>query len=62
MNYPFSSKIGLGTWRMGESDQSQKSELKAIEYALSIGYRLIDTAEMYAKGNAERLIGKALKN
>ncbi len=56
------TKIGLGTWRMGESAITQSSEIQAIEHAVSIGYRLIDTAEMYANGQAESLIGKALKN
>ena len=62
MKYNFSEKIGLGTWRLGESDHTKQNEIKSIEHALSIGYRLIDTAEMYANGNSELLVGKALKN
>jgi len=62
MSYNFSQKIGLGTWRMGESEHSKRDEIKAIEHAVSIGYRLIDTAEMYANGNSEKLMGLALKN
>ena len=62
MNFNSRTKIGLGTWRMGESAMTQSSEIEAIEHAVTIGYRLIDTAEMYANGQAETLIGKALKN
>ena len=62
MSFEFAHKIGLGTWKMGESTRSAAEEVLAIEHALSIGYRLIDTAEMYANGEAERLIGKALQN
>lgn len=56
-----SHRIGLGTWQMGESRSERAREVKAITHALEIGYRLIDTAEMYASGGAEELIGQALK-
>jgi diketogulonate reductase-like aldo/keto reductase len=61
MTFTFQSRIGLGTWQMGEAARSESDEVKAIEAAIQMGYRLIDTAEMYASGNAESLIGKALK-
>ena len=56
----FQSRIGLGTWQMGEGPSQAKAECAAIRHALEIGYRLIDTAEMYADGVAESLVGKAL--
>jgi len=56
----FQSRIGLGTWQMGEDPSQAKAECAAITHALAIGYRLIDTAEMYANGIAESLVGKAL--
>jgi diketogulonate reductase-like aldo/keto reductase len=52
--------LGLGTWRYGESRQSRSREIAAIELALAIGYRLIDTAEMYGSGGAEEVIGAGL--
>jgi diketogulonate reductase-like aldo/keto reductase len=55
-------RIGLGTWMMGESSGQALHDLKAVIHALEIGYRLIDTAEMYANGGAERVIGKALEH
>ena len=61
MTFSFQSRIGLGTWKMGEAARSEGEEIKAIEAAIQMGYGLIDTAEMYASGNAETLIGKALK-
>jgi len=61
MGYTFQSRLGLGTWQMGESSRSEASEVQAIEDAIQMGYRLIDTAEMYASGHVETLIGKALK-
>lgn len=53
--------IGLGTWQMGERSSAAASELAAIRHALERGIRLIDTAEMYADGDAERRVGEALK-
>jgi diketogulonate reductase-like aldo/keto reductase len=45
---------------MGEDPSQAKAECAAIRHALEVGYRLIDTAEMYADGVAESLVGKAL--
>ncbi len=56
----FQSRIGLGTWQMGEDPSQAKAECAAIAHALEVGYRLIDTAEMYADGVAESLVSKAL--
>ena len=55
-------KLGLGTWQMGESRSEESIEIKAVTHALEIGYRLIDTAEMYASGGAERVVGKAIRS
>ena len=52
--------LGLGTWRMGESARSRRAEVDAVRFALEIGYRLIDTAEMYGDGGAEEVVGEAL--
>jgi diketogulonate reductase-like aldo/keto reductase len=60
MSPTFSSKIGLGTWLIGQNKSAEKAEISSIEHALQIGYTLIDTAEMYASGNSEKLIGQAL--
>ncbi len=52
--------LGLGTWRIGESARTRRAEVAAVRRALEIGYRLIDTAEMYGEGGAEEVIGAAL--
>jgi len=52
--------LGLGTWHMGERPENSQNEIDAIRCAVDNGMRLIDTAEMYGDGAAERLIGKAL--
>jgi diketogulonate reductase-like aldo/keto reductase len=58
---PFPARIGLGTWEMGVSAAQRTREIAAVKHALDVGYRVLDTAEMYADGGAERIIGSALK-
>lgn len=57
----FPARIGLGTWRMGNSRAARRAETAAVMHALEIGYRLFDTAEMYGDGGAEKIIGDALE-
>lgn len=52
--------LGLGTWRFGESGARVGQEVTLIERAIALGYSLIDTAEMYGEGGAERVVGQAL--
>jgi len=53
--------LGLGTWHMGERQSAHAADVAAIVSAVEIGYRLIDTAEMYGEGGAEKVIGMALR-
>ncbi|MEP6873906.1 MAG: aldo/keto reductase [Burkholderiales bacterium] len=52
--------LGLGTWHMGESAASRPAEVAAVRLALELGYRVLDTAEMYGEGGAEAVLGRAL--
>jgi len=52
--------LGLGTWRLGESKRSRAAEVAAVRTAFELGYRLVDTAEMYGEGGAEEVVGQAL--
>ena len=52
--------LGLGTWRMGESLRARKADIAAVRSAIDLGYRLIDTAEMYGDGGAESVVGVAV--
>jgi diketogulonate reductase-like aldo/keto reductase len=45
---------------MGEASARRADELLALRTAFDLGYRLFDTAEMYADGRAEELLGEAL--
>jgi len=45
---------------MGESAERHDAEVAAVKYALDIGYRMIDTAELYGDGGCERMLSHAL--
>lgn len=53
--------IGQGTWYMGEDLSQRKYEVAALQSGLECGLKLIDTAEMYAEGGAEQVVGEALQ-
>ena len=52
--------LGLGTWKMGERGGDKAREIAAVRLALDLGVTLIDTAEMYAEGGSEKMIGEAI--
>jgi len=52
--------LGQGTWNMGEDRRRRRAEIAALNLSLDLGMRLIDTAEMYADGGAEKIVGAAI--
>lgn len=58
------SKIGLGTFGMGGRMSPEKGteqvHVDAIRYAIESGINVIDTAEMYAAGHTEEVVGEAI--
>src|SRR5437879_6320639 len=52
--------LGQGTWRMGENASRRKGEVAALRTGIELGMTLVDTAEMYAGGGAERVVGEAI--
>ena len=54
------AQLGLGTWRMGMQPGRRADEVAAVRAALDFGMTLIDTAEMYAEGGAEEVVGEAI--
>lgn len=58
-------KIGFGTWKIGGGSTPNRAvdekSLAALRYALELGYTHIDTAEMYASGHSEELVGQAVR-
>ncbi|HEX6970973.1 MAG TPA: aldo/keto reductase [Limnochordia bacterium] len=54
--------IGQGTWHMGEDPSQRNQEVEALRLGIELGMTLIDTAEMYADGGAERVVAEAIKD
>jgi diketogulonate reductase-like aldo/keto reductase len=52
--------LGQGTWGYAEGVRPRAQEIAALRHALHLGVKLIDTAEMYADGAAEELVGEAV--
>ena len=60
------SRIGVGTWQFGSREwgygDSYASGIASdiVQRALALGVTLFDTAEIYAMGKSERILGEAL--
>jgi len=52
--------VGQGTWHMGERAGERDREVAALRLGIELGMTLIDTAEMYGEGGAERVVGEAI--
>jgi len=59
-------KIGFGTWKIGGGSfpdlKTDPVSLAALYSAIETGYTHFDTAEMYANGHAEELLGLAIRD
>lgn len=59
--------LGFGTWRLGggtdrDPQNDDAADIQAIKNAIDLGIQHIDTAELYADGYTETLIGQAIKD
>ncbi len=52
--------LGQGSWMMAEDRRRRADEMNALREGVDLGLTLIDTAEMYADGESERLVGEAI--
>jgi diketogulonate reductase-like aldo/keto reductase len=52
--------LGQGSARLGQGRHLEAAEEEALRTGLSLGMTLIDTAEIYGNGNAERLINHVI--
>jgi aryl-alcohol dehydrogenase-like predicted oxidoreductase len=60
------SVIGLGTWQFGSKEwgygqeYAQGESARILLRALDLGINLVDTAEIYGRGESERIVGRVL--
>ena len=52
--------LGMGTWNLAEGRHPRKVEIEALRAGIDLGVTLVDTAELYAHGESERLVGEAI--
>lgn len=52
--------LGQGTGGLAEDPDRRRDEIVALRTGIDLGMTLIDTAEVYADGDAERLVGEAV--
>src|ERR1700727_1587129 len=52
--------LGQGTWHLAEVAAPRDTEILALRRGLDLGMTVIDTAEMYAEGEAEKLGREAI--
>jgi aryl-alcohol dehydrogenase-like predicted oxidoreductase len=61
------SAIGLGCWQFGSRDwgygkaYGETTAVQLVHRALDLGVNLVDTAEIYARGVSEAILGRALE-
>ncbi|HZQ58024.1 MAG TPA: aldo/keto reductase [Acidimicrobiales bacterium] len=61
------SAIGLGCWQFGSKEwgygagYADHEAGRIVERALELGINLFDTAEVYGRGQSERILGRALQ-
>src|SRR5215475_7525208 len=54
--------LGQGTWRMGENRRTHPEEVAALRLGIEFGMTLVDTAEMYGEGGAEKVVADAIED
>jgi len=58
------SPLAFGTWQLSPrfwGDQSKEDAISAMKLAFDLGINFFDTAEAYGDGQAERVLGEAVK-
>lgn len=55
------SEIAFGTWLNVEEGDAKRTAISCVHRALDSGITLLDTANVYGRGAAERVLGEALK-
>lgn len=63
---PDLSVIGLGAWEAGGgrtwgANRSDADVIRALRHGFDLGVNWIDTAEVYAQGRSEEIVGRALR-
>ena len=55
------SRLAYGCWRLASNKEDPAAGLRAVKAAYEAGYTLFDHADIYGGGEAEKMMGTALK-
>jgi len=55
------SRLAYGCWRLASNKEDPNAGLRAVKAAYEAGYTLFDNADIYGGGEAEKMLGAALK-
>ncbi|CAI2384450.1 unnamed protein product [Moneuplotes crassus] len=55
------SILGFGNWITGHDPKAEETQIECIKKAYELGVNFFDTAEIYGDGEAEKIMGKAIK-
>jgi 1-deoxyxylulose-5-phosphate synthase len=55
------SEIAFGSWLNFSDEAQKKNAIACVHRALDVGITLLDTANVYGRGAAERVLGEALR-
>lgn len=58
---PSVSRLALGTWQTVGDALNVETSMGIIQRALELGINFFDTADIYANGDCERVLGRALR-
>jgi aryl-alcohol dehydrogenase-like predicted oxidoreductase len=57
------SELALGAMMLGAmGNRDHDQSVRMIHHALDVGINLVDTADVYSRGESETIVGQALKN
>ena len=56
-----SSRLAYGCWRLADDKDNPDAGRRAVIAAYEAGYTLFDNADVYGRGEAEKILGKVLK-
>ena len=56
------SEIGLGAWLTFGASVDEGTTRRCVKAAVDNGVNFLDNADMYAKGEAERVVGRVIRN
>ena len=55
------SVLSFGSWLTGHNPDAEAVQIDCMKKSIEAGIKFIDTAEIYGAGQAEKIVGAALK-